>query len=519
MSYKPTLGGLDLFRHFSVTKGDNRWLRLDGINSIDPFDFGTTSTLTRGKYYLAPKFTGLQGYSYRKKIVITKANAPGSATTIRVYVKFSNDADLNAHVSSANGYDIRFTDSDGTALLSYERMTYTKSGGYVNATFFVKVPGISSSTDKVIYVYYGNASAIDASSAANTWGTDYQRIYHFKNPTSLDLTEAISGTYNLTNAGGVSVNTSSPLGLGASFNGSSTAYLSANDSGLPQGNASRSFQFWLYPYYMYSSSPSFFKYGTSAHNVKFASMSAYYSQLFAENSSVSSSTSWIGYSWQYYSVTYTPGTNLWKTYRNNVQDQSGTKLAATALGGSGAFTLGEALTNGLSARMAEFRVANYTVSQAQATWEYFNMVNPTTTAIVGIESGEFSTAMWYSGSRVYLNVDGESVLQATSLGLFFPNLSASSMLKIDSNRLLVAAAAGTDYEPPLTGYYSIYKDTGEIYLQGDTYPSPNQYYGSDTYANRGWFNLPVIANLDGGLANEDYGAVVVSPIDGGPSYY
>lgn len=518
MSYKPTLGGLDLFKHFSVTKGDNRWLRLDAINSNDPFDFGAISIVTTGKRYLAAKIQGLAGYAYRKKITITKTNAPSTATTIRVYVKFTNDVDLNLHVSSSSGYDIRFTDSDGVTLLSYERLTYTKSGGYVNASFFVKVPGISSSTNKIIYVYYGNAQGTDISSGANTWGSDYQRIYHFKNPSSLDLTEAISGTYNLTNAGSVSVNTSSPLGCGAYFNGSSTAYLSANDSGLPQSNAARSVQFWVYPYYMYSSSPSFFKYGTSAHNVKFASMGAYYSQLFAESSSVSVSYSWIGYSWQYYSVTYTPGTNTWSTYRDGNIDQSGTRLAATVLGGAGSLTLGEALTYGLSAIMAEFRIANYAISQAQASWEYFNMLSPATTALIGMESIEFSTAIWYSGNKVYLNIDGESVLQATALGVILPNTAASSILKTDANRYLAVATAGADYEPPLTGSYSIYKGSGQIYLQGDTYPSSNQFYGTDTSGNRGWHNFPLIANLDGGLANENYQAVAVSPIDGGAAY-
>jgi len=519
MSYKPTLGGLDLFRHFSATKGDNRWIRLDGVNLVDPLDFGSISILTTGKRYLAPKITGVQGYAYRKKVTLTKTNAPSTPTTIRAYIKFTNDADLNAHVLSANGYDIRFADSDGSTILSYERISFSKAGGYVNATFFVKVPGISSSANKIIYIYYGNAQGQDSSSASDTWGSDYQRIYHFKNPSSLDLTEAISGAYNLTNAGGVSVNTSSPLGLGVSFNGGSTAYLSANDAGLPSGNSARSFQFWLYPYYMYSSSPSFFKYGTSDHNVKFASMSSYYSRLFAENTAVSSSSAWIGYSWHYYSVTYTPATNLWKTYRNNGLDQSGTKAAATVLAGTGAFTLGEALSNGLSAIMAEFRIANYCISQAQAAWEYFNMLNPATTIMIGAESNEFSTAIWYSSGKTYLNVEGEPVLQATSSGLNFPNILASSMLKIDSNRLLVAAVAGTDYEGALTASYSIYKGGGQIYLQGDTYPGANQFYGTDTSGNRGWHGLPVIANLDAGLANEDYGSVAISPVDGGSAYF
>jgi hypothetical protein len=57
--------------------------------------------------------------------------------------------------------DIRFTDSDGITQLNY----WQEADG----RFWVKVPSIPASSTKTIYVYYGNTSAISASSVQNTF--------------------------------------------------------------------------------------------------------------------------------------------------------------------------------------------------------------------------------------------------------------------------------------------------------------------------------------------------------------
>ena len=55
--------------------------------------------------------------------------------------------------------DFRFTDNDGTTLLSYWIENYTAAG---SAIVWVKVPSISASAEKTIYMYYGNPSATSA---------------------------------------------------------------------------------------------------------------------------------------------------------------------------------------------------------------------------------------------------------------------------------------------------------------------------------------------------------------------
>ena len=80
----------------------------------------------------------LAGWGFRKELTIQHANVDGNLTDFPVYVKINADADF--HESLATGFDIRFTQSDGTTLLKYERIYWTGgNGGAATADFFVKV--------------------------------------------------------------------------------------------------------------------------------------------------------------------------------------------------------------------------------------------------------------------------------------------------------------------------------------------------------------------------------------------
>ncbi|MCD6156254.1 MAG: DUF2341 domain-containing protein, partial [Candidatus Atribacteria bacterium] len=66
-----------------------------------------------------------------------------------------------------DGDDLRFTDSDGTTLLSHWTELYTAEGQ--NAKIWIKVPEIPASSTKDIYIYFGNASTTSTSSGENTF--------------------------------------------------------------------------------------------------------------------------------------------------------------------------------------------------------------------------------------------------------------------------------------------------------------------------------------------------------------
>jgi hypothetical protein len=81
-------------------------------------------------------------------------------------------------VKENHGYDFVFTDSDGKTILNSEIETYASSTGQLIA--WVKIPNLSSSQDKVIYLYYGNASASAPSSAftQGVWDSSYKGVWH-----------------------------------------------------------------------------------------------------------------------------------------------------------------------------------------------------------------------------------------------------------------------------------------------------------------------------------------------------
>ena len=105
-------------------------------------------------------------WAYRREITIDNTSNSNDLTDYQVKITLDN---TNFDFSKANndGSDIRFTDDDGSTLLYYwiEKWDSTNQ----EAIIWVKVPSIPASSNKTIYMYYGNASASDASDGDNTF--------------------------------------------------------------------------------------------------------------------------------------------------------------------------------------------------------------------------------------------------------------------------------------------------------------------------------------------------------------
>ncbi len=71
------------------------------------------------------------------------------------------DSDMKTDFS-----DLRFTDADGTTLISCWVQSYTDS---VSAIVWVKVPSIPGSSTMTVYMYYGNPAASSVSNGATTF--------------------------------------------------------------------------------------------------------------------------------------------------------------------------------------------------------------------------------------------------------------------------------------------------------------------------------------------------------------
>jgi hypothetical protein len=74
------------------------------------------------------------------------------------------------------GGDIVFTASDGATPLSHEIEQYDGTTGKLTA--WVRVPTLSSTTDTVLYMYYGDPAAPDQQDRANVWDTGFKGVWH-----------------------------------------------------------------------------------------------------------------------------------------------------------------------------------------------------------------------------------------------------------------------------------------------------------------------------------------------------
>ena len=106
----------------------------------------------------------LEGWKYRRRIVITELSG-NTLTDFQVKIVLTPDNFDYSKVKS-NGEDIRFTDDDGTTLLSYWIEQWNPVG---ESIIWVKVPSIPASSSTSIYIYYGNPTANSKSNGDETF--------------------------------------------------------------------------------------------------------------------------------------------------------------------------------------------------------------------------------------------------------------------------------------------------------------------------------------------------------------
>ncbi|MEM9325816.1 MAG: DUF2341 domain-containing protein [Bacteroidota bacterium] len=140
----------------------------------------------------------ISGYTYRKKITLDGASIFGSHTDFPALISISSDADLQAGVTNSNGYDILFTNGDGTTVLDHELQSFNSSTGQLVA--WVKTD-LTGATNKEIYMYYGNATISADQSTTDTWSAEYGGVWHFEEDPSGSILDATSNNHDGTTAG------------------------------------------------------------------------------------------------------------------------------------------------------------------------------------------------------------------------------------------------------------------------------------------------------------------------------
>jgi Tfp pilus assembly protein PilV len=140
---------------------------------------------------------------YREQITIDHTKV-ASSTGTEGYINFPvlmNVTSTNfqatssgGHVGNSDGSDILFTKSDGTTKVNHEIERYASSTG--NLIAWVQMPAVSTSTDTVFYLYYGNSGVANQQNVTSTWDTSYKGVWHLPNGTSLTALDSTSNANN-----------------------------------------------------------------------------------------------------------------------------------------------------------------------------------------------------------------------------------------------------------------------------------------------------------------------------------
>jgi hypothetical protein len=201
-----------------------------------------TVSTTNGTYTNATTYSfttsgsgSLSAWKYRKSVTIDHTKIVANLSNFPVLVDIT-DSGLAAHAQT-NGNDILFTDSTLNKL-NHEIESYTSSNGHLIA--WVKILNLSSTSDTILYMYYGNPTATNQQNPAGVWDSNFLMVQHLNGTLGTQYDSTSNHNNGIMN-GSVS-SAQGKIGRGLNFTGGYVA--------LPQVCTSQTqftFSAWIYP--------------------------------------------------------------------------------------------------------------------------------------------------------------------------------------------------------------------------------------------------------------------------------
>ena len=198
------------------------------------------------------------GFAYRRTITVNHSKVAADQSHFPMVIAMTS-SDLatrtNGGLLTSNlGYDLIATaDAQGLQRLNFERLSWSAQTGSI--LLIVNAPTLSSSTDTMLYLFYGNASITsDPQNKAGVWDSNYIGVYHLAesaaNTTLVDSTSFAHTGASAANTAAKSVTgpiAGGTTGSALSFNGySDYADLgTSSDWDVTTGDAT--WEIWLKP--------------------------------------------------------------------------------------------------------------------------------------------------------------------------------------------------------------------------------------------------------------------------------
>ncbi len=126
----------------------------------------------------------LDGYKYRIPISVSSISLSVSSDLLDFPLKIDFESGRiktqsnGGQLMHENGWDIRFTASDGISLLDHDMDSQDVVNGRILA--WVRIPNLSATEDTEIYMYFSHPGVNENPSTTDTWPSEYLGVWHME---------------------------------------------------------------------------------------------------------------------------------------------------------------------------------------------------------------------------------------------------------------------------------------------------------------------------------------------------
>ena len=167
-----------------------------------------------------------ESWNYRKTITINKDYVVANETNFPVLVSLTDTDFIGKAQTDAD--DFVFTSYSGDEILKHEIESYASSTGEIIA--WVKLPTISSTTDTLIQMYYGNASVNSQESPSDVWDDNYSAVWHMSGDSGGGEIDSTNNNNDLSVTGTVGATSTAKIGSSREIVSNGNNYLSVADN-------------------------------------------------------------------------------------------------------------------------------------------------------------------------------------------------------------------------------------------------------------------------------------------------
>lgn len=192
------------------------------------------------------------GYSFSQTVTVDHTKVPNTNQANFAVLISGTYADLRTvgnggKVTNSSGFDIVFgSDSACASLYNFNLETYSDTTGAVN--FWVKLPLVTTATDTVFFLCFGNAAiSTYQGNDAGTWDSSFLGVWHYPNGVSLSLADSTANARNGSNGSVSPLADAGKIDGGSSSTVTNTGYSTYSSTGLPAGTANRTISAWFGP--------------------------------------------------------------------------------------------------------------------------------------------------------------------------------------------------------------------------------------------------------------------------------